>query len=203
MLFADAQPQRQRRIIVAREQPHARRLNRRDHQFRAPAGELPQRRRPLLLDLAVRRKIFKGQHIVRRQTQHLVGIQRARQLAGREHRSVQRLGCLVVGNQNQNRRVRACADCAARTKYGTYRARAVAVNPDTRLRPVPPARWRRARSKASECSRSAISSRTKGRIMQIPFYVLTKEYSVDPSDLAAPPGVGPPGTGCSAERQFS
>ena len=55
----------------------------------------------------------------------------------------------------------------------------VAVSPDTRLRPVPPARWRRTRSNASEDSRSATSSRTKGRIMQLPVYlVLFRSCSV-------------------------
>jgi hypothetical protein len=60
--------------------------------------------------------------------------------------------------------------CPARTKYGRYSARAVAVSPDTRLRPVPPAKCRRTRSNAAEDSRSAINSRTKGRIMLFPVY---------------------------------
>ncbi len=54
----------------------------------------------------MRRKILKRQHIMRRKTQHLVGIQRAGQLARRQHRRMQRLGRLVVRDQDQHRRMR-------------------------------------------------------------------------------------------------
>src|ERR1035437_6523547 len=53
----------------------------------------------------------------------------------------------------------------ARTNNGRYNARAVKVRPETRLRPLPALRWRRTRSKGTEFSRSASSSRTKGRII--------------------------------------
>ena len=48
-----AQRQSQRRIVVATEQPHTRGLHRRDDQPCLPAGNLPQRRRAGLLNLAV------------------------------------------------------------------------------------------------------------------------------------------------------
>src|ERR1035437_9517772 len=54
---------------------------------------------------------------------------------------------------------------AARTNNGRYSARAVKVRPETRLRPLPTLRWRRTRSKGTEFSRSASSSRTNGKII--------------------------------------
>ena len=78
---------------------------------------------------------------------------------------MQSLSRLVVGKFS----ITSAGACPARTKYGRMlscnAARAVAVSPDTRLRPVPPAKCRRTRSNAAEDSRSAINSRTKGRIM--------------------------------------
>ena len=54
---------------------------------------------------------------------------------------------------------------AARAISGTYSARAVAVSPDTRLRPAPRLRCLRTRSNPEQCSSSAKISRTNGRIM--------------------------------------
>ena len=65
--------QRERGVMVAREQPHARGLDGRDHQPRLATRDLPKCGRTLLLDLRVRRKIFKRQHVVRRKPQNLVG----------------------------------------------------------------------------------------------------------------------------------
>jgi hypothetical protein len=66
---------------------------------------LPQRRGALLLDLRVGRDVLKRQHIVRRQPEHLAGVERSGELAGREYVGVERLGGLVIGNQHQSGRL--------------------------------------------------------------------------------------------------
>ena len=68
-----------------------------------PAGDLPERGGARLLDLRVRREIFEGQDVVRGKAQDGFGGQRAGQLAGGEHGGVQRLGGLVVGDDDERR----------------------------------------------------------------------------------------------------
>ncbi len=55
MLLTLAQSQRQRSIVVARKELHARSFNGRNHQLRRAARKLPQGRSPLLLNLSMRR----------------------------------------------------------------------------------------------------------------------------------------------------
>jgi hypothetical protein len=118
-------------------------------------------RRRGLLDLGVRREIFKGQHVVRGQRRTARRVDGSGELAGGEDGGVQRLGGLVVGDDDDARGV------GGADEEREIEGAGGAVSPETRLRPVPPLRWRRTRSKASECSRSARSSRTKGRTMLV------------------------------------
>jgi hypothetical protein len=57
----------------------------------------------LLLHVRVRRKIFKGQHIVGRQTKHPLGRDRPSKLAGRADGDLQGISGLIVGNNNHDR----------------------------------------------------------------------------------------------------
>ena len=91
--------------MVARKEPHAGRFDRRNDEARGSGGDLPQRSGAGFENLGMRGEIFKGQNIVRGQAQDGVGGERAGQLAGGEDGRVQLLGGLVVGHQNQARRV--------------------------------------------------------------------------------------------------
>ena len=101
VLFAALEMQGERGIVVAREQAHAGRFNGRDHQACGAAGDLPERCGARLLDFRVWRQVFKRENIVRGKAQHGIGVERTGQLAGRQHGGVQRLSCLVVGDQNK------------------------------------------------------------------------------------------------------
>ena len=103
VLFALAQLERERSVVLTPKQPHAGRFHGRDDEPRLPAGDLPQRGRAPLLYFAVRGKILEGQDIVRGQPQHLMGLERTGEVAGREHGRVQRLGGVVIGDQHQRR----------------------------------------------------------------------------------------------------
>ena len=104
-LFAAPEAQREGGVVVARKEPHAGRFDRRNDEARGSGGDLPQRSGAGFENLGMRGEIFKGQNIVRGQAQDGVGGERAGQLAGGEDGRVQLLGGLVVGHQNQARRV--------------------------------------------------------------------------------------------------
>ncbi len=91
--------------MVAREESHAGGFDGRNDEARSPGGNLPERGSARLLNLSVWREILKRQHIVRGQTKDGVCGERSGQLAGGEDGGVQCLGSLVVGDQNQTRRV--------------------------------------------------------------------------------------------------
>ncbi len=88
------------------EELEARGFDRRDDQPRGSRGDLPEGRGAGLLDFGVRGKIFKWQHIVRRQADDACRVQRAGKLARGEHGLVQRLGGLVVGDEDERWRGR-------------------------------------------------------------------------------------------------
>jgi hypothetical protein len=102
-LFAALERHRQARIVVAVEQLERRRFNRRNQISTPPGRQLPQRRRALLLHVGMRRKIFKGKHIVRREPHHARRIDGAGQLASGLEQRLQRLGGLVVGHDHDHR----------------------------------------------------------------------------------------------------
>ena len=66
-------------------------------------GELPQRGGALLLHVGVRRKIFKRKHVVGGKAHDARGIDGAGQLASGLEQRLQRLGGLVVGNDDDDR----------------------------------------------------------------------------------------------------
>ncbi len=109
-LFAAAQHLRQPGVERGREQPHARGLDRRDHDAGFAGRDLPQHGGALLLHVRVRRQAFKGQHIVRGQAQHPLRLHRAGQLGGGAQRDLKRLGGLVVRNQHDHRRLRSARE---------------------------------------------------------------------------------------------
>ena len=80
-LFAPLQLQRQPRVVAPRKQPQRHRLHRRNHNRRRASNKLPKHSSPLLLNIRMRRKILKRQHIMRRQPQHALGIDGARKFA--------------------------------------------------------------------------------------------------------------------------
>ena len=165
MLFALAQLQRQRRIIIARKQLHARCFHWRNHQpprFPSPASKAPPLAAPESPDAA------KDFQTAAHHAPAAAALHRALNAPVSSHAAstaVCRASAALLSET-----ITSAGACAARTKYGRYSARAVAVSPDTRLRPVPPAKCRRTRSNAAEDSRSAINSRTKGKIMLSPVY---------------------------------
>ena len=107
VLFADAQVQRERGVVVAAEEAHAGGLDGRDDEARRVAGaDLPERGGAGLLNLRVRREVFERQDIVRGEPQDLRGVERAGQLAGGEDGGVQRLGGFVVGDDDERGRLR-------------------------------------------------------------------------------------------------
>ncbi len=102
-LFAALQRHRQPGVVVAVKQLQRRRLHRRNQNRHRSGRQLPQSRRPLLLHIRMRRKIFKREHIVGRQPHQRRRVHRAGQLApGAQHR-LQRLGGLVVGHHHDHR----------------------------------------------------------------------------------------------------
>ena len=72
----------------------------------APGADLPEGSGARLLDLGVRREVLEGQNVVRGQAQHLRGVERAGELAGGEHGRVERLGGLVVRDDDERGRLR-------------------------------------------------------------------------------------------------
>ena len=80
-LFAAAQRDGEAGVVVAIEELERRRFDRRDEDGDGAGGELPQRGRALLLHVGMRRKIFKGKHIVSGQAHHARRIDGAGQLA--------------------------------------------------------------------------------------------------------------------------
>ena len=106
ILLAHAQVERQRLVVVAPEELHAGGLKRRDHQLRLAGGDLPQRRRSLLLYFRMRRQILKRQHIVSRQPQHGVGLQGTDQLAHAQHCRMKAFRSLVVRHDHHRWRAR-------------------------------------------------------------------------------------------------
>ena len=100
--FAAPQGDGQAGVVLAVEELERRRLDGRNEDVDSAGGELPQRRSALLLHVRMRREIFKGKHIVGRQTNHARRIDRAGQFAaGLEHR-LQRFGGLVVGHDHDD-----------------------------------------------------------------------------------------------------
>ena len=89
--------------MVAGEEAHAGGFDGRDDEARGPGGDLPERGGARLLNFRVGREVFEGQHIVRGKAQDGVGVERAGELAGGEDGGVQRLGGLVVGDQDERR----------------------------------------------------------------------------------------------------
>jgi hypothetical protein len=67
-------------------------------------GDLPEGGGAGLLNLGVRREIFKREDVVSRKAQHGFCRERAGELAGGEDGGVQRFGGLVVGNDDDARR---------------------------------------------------------------------------------------------------
>ena len=101
-LFAAPQSDREAGVVVAVKEPERRRFDRGNENRDGAGGQLPQGRGALLLHVGMRREIFEGKHVVRRQPHHAPG-QGAGQLAtGAQHR-LQRLGGLVVGHHHDDR----------------------------------------------------------------------------------------------------
>ncbi len=124
-------------------------------------GDLPQGRSPLFLHVGVGREVFEREHVVGRKAQDPLRLDGSAQFGGRAQHLFQRFGCLVISHQYHN------WSLCGTAKKGRKSARAVAVRPDTRLRPERRLRCLRTRSKVGECSRPASASRTKGRIMHL------------------------------------
>ncbi len=104
VLFADFEREGERGVEVRLEEFEAGGLNGRDDQPRGSGGDLPERGGSRLLDLRVRREVFKGQDVVSWQAENGLGVERAGQFTGSEHGRVQGLGRFIVGHQNQRGR---------------------------------------------------------------------------------------------------
>ena len=97
-LLATAQNSRKIEIIARRKQPHRCRLDGRDDDRGISTGHFPENGCTLLLHVRMRREIFKGQHIVSGKPEHPFGSNCASELAGCADGELQRVGCLVVGD---------------------------------------------------------------------------------------------------------
>ncbi len=104
--LAAPQNLRQPRVERRREQLHRRRFHWRNHNRRFARRDLPQRLGPLLLNVRMRRQILKRQYIVRRQMQHPLRRNRARQLAARPRRQQRRFRSLVIGHHQHHWSIR-------------------------------------------------------------------------------------------------
>ena len=105
-LFAAAQLLGQAGVVGSVEEAHASGFDRRDHDRGAVRGDLPKHRRALLLHIRVRRDAFERQHIVRGQAQDALWLDGAGKLGCGAQRDLQRLGGLVVGDQDDDGRLR-------------------------------------------------------------------------------------------------
>ena len=104
-LFAAAQLLGEAGVVGRVEEAHAGGFDRRDDDGGATGGDLPQHGRALLLHIGMRRDAFEGKHIVRGQAQDALGLDGAGKLAGGTQHQLQRLGGLVVGDENDDRRL--------------------------------------------------------------------------------------------------
>ena len=102
-LFFAAQDPPQLRIVVRGEDAHAGRFYRNDDDRSGAGRDLPQHGGALLLHVRVRRHIFKGQNIVRRQTKHALGFDGPGEFAGGAQGELERVGGLVVGDDHHHR----------------------------------------------------------------------------------------------------
>ncbi len=102
-LFAAAQRDGEAGIILAIEELEGRGLGWGNQDRDGPGGELEQSCGALLLHIGVRRKIFKREDIVRRETDHPAGIDGASEFATGAENGLKSFGCLVVGNDQNDR----------------------------------------------------------------------------------------------------
>ena len=123
----------------------------------APGSHLPQSDGALFLDLRVRRKILKGQHVAGRQATTESG----------SAAPVSSQKACSTGTQLFGRRLSATTTMSGRPAAFCSRtsssALAVGVSPETRIRPAPSLRWEATREKAGNFSTSVKRSRTNGR----------------------------------------
>ena len=99
VLLADAQVQGEGTVEIAREEPHAGGFERRDDEAGGVflvAGNFPERRGALLLDIGVRREVFEGENVVSRQAKDLLRGEGSGEVASGEDGGVECLGGLVV-----------------------------------------------------------------------------------------------------------
>ncbi len=102
-LFAALQRDGQPGVVLEFEELERRGFDGSNQYIDAAGRELPQRRRALLLQVGVRRKIFKGKHIVGGKAHHTRGIDGAGELASGLQQRLECLGGLVVGNDYDRR----------------------------------------------------------------------------------------------------
>ena len=109
ILFAALEMQREGGVVVAGKEAHAGGFDGRDDQARGPGGDLPEGGGAGFLDFGVGREVFEGEDVVGGKAQDGVGVERAGEVAGGEDGGVQRLGGLVVRDQDE-RGGAGCAD---------------------------------------------------------------------------------------------
>ena len=86
--------------MIAREELHASGFHWCNEQLDAAVGEFPKRCSALLLNFRVRREIFKGENVMRGETENFVRGERAGELGGGEEIGVERVRGLVVGDED-------------------------------------------------------------------------------------------------------
>ena len=101
-LFAALERDGQRGVVLEIEELHRRRFDGSDENIDGAGGELPQSGGALLLHVRMRREIFKGKDVVGGKAHHASGIDGAGELATGLEQRLQRLGGLVVGDDDHS-----------------------------------------------------------------------------------------------------
>ena len=108
--FAALELQGQASVVAARKEPQRDRFHGNDDDGCRAGDELPQHGRALLLDIRMRREIFKRQDIVCRQTQHALGIDGPGELAAGAESEFKRFSGLIVRHDDDDRLFRGACE---------------------------------------------------------------------------------------------
>ncbi len=109
-LFAAPKNLRQAGIERRGEELHGCGFDRGDDDGRSSSGHLPECGCARFLNFGVRREVFEGQHVVRGKFQDAVGRDRSSEVAARAKSYLQGVGGLVIGNDDDDGRVRGAGE---------------------------------------------------------------------------------------------